>query len=257
MTNLSNSTQNSYSPGFYADQIEGSYKSAQVYLTHLWKYIQPNSLIDIGCGRGAWLNICGDLGATTLYGLDGKWNSQTNMLDQRIKFFQVDLSEGFVCDQKFDLALSLEVAEHVEPQSSNRFIASLVECSDLVMFGAAYIGQGGTGHVNERRHSFWASLFNEHDYGVFDFFRPYTWANEDVEFWYRQNTFLYARRGSKHYVQLTSLGLSELPNYGFMDCIHPKLFDGRQISIVNIFSAIIHRVLPITFIRYLRKKRKY
>ena len=52
---------------------------------------------------------------------------------------------------------------------------------------------------------------------------------------------------ARFYRRLSAIGLRELM----------LAFDGRQISIVNIFSAIIHRVLPITFIRYLRKKRKY
>jgi len=50
----------------YEDQVLPSLESARVLLPHLWKYMQPRSVLDVGCGRGAWVAACHELGSTHL-----------------------------------------------------------------------------------------------------------------------------------------------------------------------------------------------
>jgi len=138
-----------YDQDFYESQMEDSLRSARIYLAHLWKHHQPPSVIDIGCGRGMWLKASGELGAERLVGLDGPWNHQDLMVDPRIRFQAVDLNQRFAIDEKFDLAMSLEVAEHLPESSAHDFVASIASAADVVLFGAAYTGQGGTNHVKD------------------------------------------------------------------------------------------------------------
>src|ERR1700675_552820 len=44
--------------------------------------IEPKSVLDVGCGHGAWLKACHELGATQLLGLDG---TVASILDHRTK----------------------------------------------------------------------------------------------------------------------------------------------------------------------------
>lgn len=218
-----------YTQTFYDKQAGGSLRSAQIFLEHLFKFYRPKSAIDIGCGRGGWLKVCGDLaGAETLVGYDGPWNSQSNMMDQKIKFNGIDLNSKFQAEQKFDIAISLEVAEHLRPESSENFVNSMCHLSDVILFGAAFIGQGGTNHINCRYPSYWANLIVRNDYVVFDIFRPEFWGDDRVRPWYRQNTFLYVKRNHLLAKTLTDHGYREITHLPFLDCVHPWLFEAYR-----------------------------
>ena len=127
-------------------------------------------------------------------------------------------------DEKFDLALSLEVAEHLQPSSSKLFIKSITSSSDLIMFGAAFLAQPGTNHINTRLHSFWAHIFSEYSFKVYDIFRPEFCGNNKIMPWYQQNTFLYVRAGSKYEEDLYAKNFYPIENINFLDLIHPWLY---------------------------------
>jgi hypothetical protein len=60
----------------------------------------------------------------------------------------------------FDIALCLEVAEHVPAHLAPRLVAFLTSLSPVVVFSAATPGQGGQSHINEQPPSYWSRLFN-------------------------------------------------------------------------------------------------
>lgn len=218
-----------YGDAFYQSQMDGSYRSARRYVDFLTSFYGPRTVVDLGCGRGTWLKAFREQGAELTVGLDGNWNSQANMVDPAILFEAVNLNERIVlpADVRFDLAVSLEVAEHLEASSAATFVSSLTDLSDVVMFGAAYTQQGGTNQVNEQPHTYWANLFTKRGYVVFDIFRPVFWGAQDVEFWYQQNTFLYVKQGHPLVEHLRKKGMPPLENLAFMDCVHPMLYQGK------------------------------
>jgi SAM-dependent methyltransferase len=213
-----------YDAGFYEGQVATSLQSARIYLRHLWRFMQPRSVLDVGCGRGAWLKACHELGSEILLGLDGGWNSRSQMIDAGIDFRSIDLEKPFAAPHEVDLAISLEVAEHLRPAAAPQFVKCLAAASDAVLFSAAYPGQGGTNHVNEQPHSSWARLFAQQGFAPFDLFRPVFWGNGDVCFWYRQNTFLYCRNASPAWQRIAAHGIGPIAEPSFMDCVHPELF---------------------------------
>jgi SAM-dependent methyltransferase len=200
---------------------------ARIYLKFLWQFLQPVSVLDVGCGSGTWLKACHELGSRTFFGLDGEWSSQSLMIDPDINFRGIDLNKPFLAPAKVDMAINLEVAEHLEPSTGPQLIQCLVEASDVVLFSAAYTGQGGYGHINERLHSYWAQLFATYDFAAFDLFRPVFWDNEKIFMWYRQNIFLYVRKNSTSYQQIKGHGVDEMTNISFMNCPHPELYDSK------------------------------
>jgi SAM-dependent methyltransferase len=216
-----------YDKSFYDEQVHGSAASAASFLGYLFRFYRPKSVLDVGCGRGTWLKVCAELGSHDLYGMDGPWNSQDMMLDKRIKFSAVDLNAPFTAPHKVDLAMSLEVAEHLKPESAQSLVRSLSSVSDVVLFSAAFSGQGGVNHINERYHSYWGELFSSNGFAAFDMFRPKFWTVEAVEPWYRQNTFLYVRRNNQLASSLAQHGIMEIDNIAFMDCVHPWLYEIR------------------------------
>jgi SAM-dependent methyltransferase len=220
-----------YDARFYEAHVETSLTSARIYLKYLWQFIQPHSVLDVGCGRGAWLKACHELGSEVLLGFDGDWNSLPQMIDSSVKFQSLDLNKSFFAPHNVDLAMSLEVAEHLLPSAAPQFVKCLADASDTVLFSAAYSGQGGTNHINEQRHSYWAHLFAEQGLVPFDLFRPVFWGNDDVCFWYRQNTFLYCRSDGVAWRRIKASGLEEIADSSFMNCVHPDLFDLRNAQI--------------------------
>lgn len=216
-----------YDKNFYNQQVLGSLQSAQVYLYHLFSiWGVPESVVDLGCGRGAWLATCRDFGVTQVVGIDGDWNCQQAMLDSHIEFHSTNLERKISLNSRFDLAISLEVAEHLRPESSDTFVASLTGLSDVIMFGAAFSGQPGVNHINTRPHSFWAMKFHKLDYALIDLFRPVFWNDDRVEPCYRQNTFLYVKRGHGLHKILAERGYPPSEESLLIDSVHPAIYLG-------------------------------
>jgi SAM-dependent methyltransferase len=216
---------NPYDEKFYNEHIQASLKSAELMLAALFQSYEPSSVADFGCGRGAWLSAAKTLGATELIGFDGPWVSVGMMIDKSIAFTPIDFSEDLKLDRRVDLAISVEVAEHLPESRASWFVETICEMSDVVVFGAAIPGQGGADHVNEQWPSYWGGKFEESGYVMFDFFRPKLWAEDRCEWWYRQNTFLYVKQEVASQVQW----LSRTPRVGALaDAVHPRMFRYRD-----------------------------
>ena len=241
-------SDNHYDNDFYEGQIAGSLRSAVKYADFLLTIYRPDSIADLGCGRGAWLKAFKDRGVRKVVGYDGSWNEQNNMIDQAIEFHAVDLNRTIAdkTTERFDLAMSLEVAEHLDASSASNFIASLTQLADVVLFGAAYANQGGTNHINEQPHTYWAEIFSRHGYVPYDLFRPVFWGDEEVEYWYQQNIFLYVKENTPVAGLLSQAGYRPMKNIKFMDCVHPILFDSKlqQISTKAFIKKLMIRAVP-------------
>ena len=153
----------------------------------------PHSLLDVGCGWGTWVRAAMDLGVSDVMAVDGADISQTNFLCPYELFRRQNLCESWDLERRFDVAVCVEVAEHLPPESAPILISSLVAHSDCVLFSAAAPRQPGQHHVNCQWPKYWQELFNHHGYACDDTPRWKIWEEGDIEPWYRQNLFL-ARR---------------------------------------------------------------
>jgi SAM-dependent methyltransferase len=217
---------NSYDDIFYDMQMRESLDSARILLAYVFSFWKPASIVDVGCGRGTWLQAAHELGCSRLTGLDGYWNSAEKMVLPNILFQPADLNLSLkLSGDRFDLAMSLEVAEHLMPHASENIVETLTFAADAVLFGAAYTGQPGTDHINTRPHSFWAELFLSRGYVIFDILRPKFWDDSTVQPWYRQNTFLYVRKNHPLFACLTAENQVYSESTAFLDCIHPWLYE--------------------------------
>lgn len=180
-----------YDAAFFQYVNSGAVRSAERMLPLLTRELAIGSVLDVGCGQGAWLSVWRKLGAEVV-GIDGDYVDTRQLLIPDSCFLPRDLKQEFALGRRFDVVQSLEVAEHLPAARAAGFIASLVSHGDLILFSAAPPGQGGDHHVNEQHYDYWRDLFARHGYVAMDYIRPLLRDDHTVEPWYRYNTLLYA-----------------------------------------------------------------
>lgn len=181
-----------YDEQFYKYINEGSARSARVVVPTLLELLPQSveSVLDVGCGAGAWLAVWKEHGCR-VKGLDGDYVDRNLLLIDANEFFSQDLQSGFDLNEKFDIAQCLEVAEHLPETLSATLVAALCRHADIVLFSAAAPGQGGENHINEQAYAYWRDLFAANGYQMYDSLRGELVGNTEVLPWYRYNTFVY------------------------------------------------------------------
>lgn len=223
-----------YDAAFYDRQIEGSVRSAAAVVQIVMSLARPKSVLDVGCGLGGWLAAFRDAGVERIQGVDGGHVDQTRLRIPREYFHAQDLGRPLETPGRFDLAMSLEVAEHLPAERAASFVEDLTSRAPLVLFSAAIPFQGGAHHVNEQWPSYWAGLFERHGFRPIDTIRAKVWRDPSVMWWYAQNTLLYASD------ELIAQSGSIRAEYDRckdrpLDLVHPRKYlpeaDTRQMSL--------------------------
>ena len=195
---------------YQENKSDSAYRSAQVVVPLVIQLLKPGSVVDIGCGSGAWLKAFQENGVEDILGIDISRESSALVDRQSIMLF--DLNQPFQTDRHYDLAVCLEVAEHLPKESAHTLVGTLIGLTDSILFSAAIPGQGGEGHLNEQWTIYWQDLFKSEGYRLFDPFRNQIWKSREVDWWYRQNIVLVLKEGHPLTEQLQPYGLQ---------CIHP------------------------------------
>lgn len=212
-----------YTKTFYQEIRDGAMRSASVIAPIVLELLPVRSIVDIGCGDGSWLAVFRRLGVDDVVGVDGD-HVEEEVLQIPTEYFRsFDLREPLSLERTFDLALSLEVAEHLPSDCAAKFVESLTRLSRVILFSAAIPYQGGNGHINEQWPDQWANLFEKHGYLPIDVIRKRVWQDDSVEWWYAQNVLLYAEKSfiNSHASLRTEF---ELSNPSQLRVVHPRQF---------------------------------
>jgi hypothetical protein len=242
-------SQDLYNNSFYNSYRDKSLDSARSIIPLVNKLINPKSVIDFGCGVGAWLSAWKEVGVIEVLGVDGHPEDIKDMLISPGEYLKMNLELQNSSIGRYDLAQSLEVAEHLDDISAQNFISLLCSASDAVVFGAAIPWQGGTNHINEQWPDYWASLFSKNGYVCYDVIRPHVWLNQNCAYYYSQNTLLYVKRES--IVRYPELGkYSPCINYSELPRVHPwKWIEANRIQPLE---KIIFEI-PASVVDFLRR----
>jgi hypothetical protein len=205
-----------YDGRFYDTIRATSRPSARVIAEELRPVLlsgERRHVLDVGCGEG-WFGMAfafgpeweeqgtGHADETHLVGVDGPGVPPDAPIRHFGEFVEQDLgAEIEPCEgdgpRPYDLAICLEVAEHLLHRAALALVHRLCTAAPVVLFSAAIPGQGGTGHVNCRWPSEWAALFAQHGYACTDGPRWDLWTTQTVAPWYRQNLLLMADLGAR------------------------------------------------------------
>lgn len=174
-----------YDEEFYRQETVVAYQSASIVLPVIFEMYECHKVIDIGSGTGAWASVAALLGKIT--------KAVDKDVPEHLSIHPVtdyDLNQGYDCSG-WDLAICLEVAEHLHEMNGPLLVRGLANAS-AVLFSAATPGQPGVNHINCKPHDYWHLLFEKE--GLYPVHAG-SWFDEPVQDFYRRNMFLYRRQG--------------------------------------------------------------
>ncbi|HJZ71615.1 MAG TPA: methyltransferase domain-containing protein [Vicinamibacterales bacterium] len=188
--------------------------------------LHPRRVVDVGCGTGTWLAAFAERGATEVLGLDGEYVDRTLLDIPMDRFVPADLTQPVRQLGRYDLALCLEVAEHLPASRAAGLVNDLTNLAPVVLFSAAIPLQSGVNHINEQWPEYWASLFRNRGFVPIDCIRRTVWQNSKVAWFYAQNMLLYAdeRHARSHALLASQLAGT---NIGQLAMVHPSCFVSR------------------------------
>lgn len=195
---------------------EHNTRAASIVVPEILKMYKAESVADIGCGLGTWLKVFSDSGVNRIQGFDGMHLDLKKIVIPKNKIILCDLEQEIKSETIYDLAISLEVAEHITKKNAEVFVKSLCNLSQTIIFSAAIPNQGGQNHLNEQWPEYWQKIFYKHGYTMHDVLRMKFWDIEEVDYWYRQNMFLVTGPESPYFIK---------ENKHLTRLVHPKLLE--------------------------------
>lgn len=203
---------NKYSQEFYDSVSNRAVKSARIVADVISGTIEPVSVIDIGSGQGIWLHTISEVlpSVKRAVALDLQ-SHKSPFFDALLKspvdfeFVEVDFENtSKLPDEQFDMAICLEVLEHLAPDTAVEVAQDIGRKCAYLVFSAAILGQGGTGHINENKFSYWMELMHDQGFIALDVFRPALGKTHDVPNYYKQNMmfFWHPRNSSRSKVKI-------------------------------------------------------
>jgi SAM-dependent methyltransferase len=216
-----------YPTPFYGTLENGSETSAAVVSKILVQLFQPTSVIDVGCGTGVWLRAFKLQGVKRILGVDWFAPASVPIVIAPEEFLQSDLEMPLKIDRRFDIALSLEVGEHLPDGRAESLVDDLTRLSDVVVFSAAIPLQLGFHHVNEHWPNYWKAKFENRNYTLVDRLRFHIWRFHEVEYWYAQNLLVFLNRSSAEFDNRKG-AIESLPLPTGLPLVHPAIYLERS-----------------------------
>ena len=198
----------------YALIREGAKRSAEAVVPIVCEHLTPGRVVDVGCGEGLWGAEFQRHGCDVT-GLDSDARAEIPYVEANLERPLPDLGE-------FDLAVCLEVAEHLSPRRAGSFVKDLCTLAPVVLFSAAIPGQGGVGHLNEQWPGYWVELFKANGFACSGALRWRIWNDDRIENWYRQNLMVCAREPGRFPEWFDGPLVEVFP------VVHPVLYDARR-----------------------------
>jgi SAM-dependent methyltransferase len=151
-----------YDDAFFTENDESHRPMYTALADALYRVLHPRSAVDVGCGTAFILAELAERGVD-VRGVEGSRHAiEHSRIPDRI--VRSNLESGVPDLGRFDVAICMEVAEHLPERAAGGLVDGLTRLSDRVVFTAAVPGQGGTHHVNEQPRSYWLDHFARHEF---------------------------------------------------------------------------------------------
>jgi len=184
-----------YAPEFFEWQADRAERSARFVVPQLMELARPRSVVDLGCGTGAWLQVFREHGVEEILGIDGPYIDRDQLRIPVESFVAADIAGPPALDRRFDLALTLEAVHCAPPEAAETIVHALTTYAPVVYFSSAVPYQGGGPGPNRQWPRYWSDLFAREKFDCYDFLRSELWEEPHVDWWYAQNGLIFAREG--------------------------------------------------------------
>ena len=211
-----------YNETFFNQQF-GVSGGLDVIAALLVSLLSPKSVVDFGCGVGHMAAAMRSAGVPRVLGVDGPWVPYDRRMLSATEFIEHDFRHSLNLVERFDLAISLEVGEHLRADLAAGFIRELSACAPVVAFSAAIPHQGGTFHVNEQWPKYWTKLFREQGFVPLDCLRPRLLSDDRVATCYSQNLILYVSEDQPELNARLATDTTSWEDYP-LPMVHPKVY---------------------------------
>jgi len=124
----------------------------------------PKSVVDFGCATGLYLVPFKINGAFVLGFDKSRVALDFSEIPDHIEV--TDIGQKVLSVHKVDLVICLETMEHIDPKNEAMALDNVCAPSDIVIFSAAFPGQGGEGHINCQPKEYWIERFRERGFIV-------------------------------------------------------------------------------------------
>lgn len=195
-------------------------KNPSIIVGEILKHFSPKTVIDLWCWLWSFVKVFQDYWIDA-YWVNGERTERDKLFidDKSLLIYNLEQYHDFW--KQYDMALSLEVAEHIDEKYSDNFVKTITSCSDIIIFSAAIPWQTWQNHINLQSPEYRERKFNTYWYNFYDVFRHIFWNNEEIFWWYKQNIFLVAKK----WVKIPDSLIEKPPRY----IIHPDLFNSQNV----------------------------
>ena len=154
-----------YGEAFFKEWGRGNaayVESARVITDVLYDAFEPGRLVDLGCGCGVYSHFFRRKG-TEVVSIDGVSPPAEHAFP--VEIIRRDLTVPFENEWGvFDIALCLDVAEHIPESESEIFLRNITSFGHTLLLACAPPKQGGHHHVNERPKRYWIERLEKHGF---------------------------------------------------------------------------------------------
>ena len=132
------------------------------FADHIHAEIRPKSVLDAGCAMGLLVEAFADRGVDA-HGIDISSYAISKVHETHRDRCRVgSILEPF--GRRFDLIVTIEVLEHLQPRDAEKAVANLCAHADDIVFSSTPFDYKEATHFNVQPPEYWAELFARHGF---------------------------------------------------------------------------------------------
>lgn len=146
----------------YVENIVGKdwrYETIPLLVERTWEYFSPQSVIDIGCANGLHMKHFMEKGCNVM-GIEGSSHFAKHIQENAwyADYLIHDIRKPFDLGRKYDLAICIEVLEHLEEKYADIAVKNICNHAHSFLITASDIPKPKM-HINAQKKKYWVQKF--------------------------------------------------------------------------------------------------